>query len=186
MAQSGYTVFAIDMYGKGIRPQTNKEAGELSGSFKSNRPLMRSRAQAGLNFMTTLPRVDSKHIVAAGFCFGGGTALELARSGASLTGVVSFHGNLDTPTPEDAKNIKGKVLILHGADDPFVTSKQVVAFQDEMRAAKLDWQLIYFGNAVHAFSDPNAGNHPESGAAYNELAAKRAMNNFQLFLSDLK
>jgi dienelactone hydrolase len=116
-----------------------------------------------------------------GYCFGGTTVLELARSGADVAGVVSFHGGLDSPTPADATNIKAKVLALHGADDPFVKPEDVAAFEAEMRAAKVDWQLVSYGNAVHSFTRPDAGSDNSKGAAYNEAADKRsweAMKNF--------
>jgi dienelactone hydrolase len=112
--------------------------------------------------------------VAIGYCFGGGTALELARSGAELSGVVSFHGNLDTPIPGDAKDIKAKVLVLHGADDPLVTPELVHAFQGEMRTAAADWQMVIYGGAVHSFTNPGSGSDPSRGLAYNEKADRRS------------
>jgi dienelactone hydrolase len=116
-----------------------------------------------------------------GYCFGGGTSLELARSGAPVKGVVSFHGSLSTPTPEDAKNIKGKVLILHGADDPYVKQADVAAFMDEMRKGGVNWELVQYSGAVHAFTIKGAGADNSKGAAYNEQADRRsweAMKNF--------
>lgn len=180
----GYTAVALDVYGKGIRPQTTDDAAKLSGALKANRGLLRDHATVGLNFAKTLAHVDSANIVAAGFCFGGGTALELARSGAPLKGVVSFHGNLDTPNLADAKNIKGKVLVFAGADDPYVPTAQVAAFQSEMKAANVDWQFVVFSKTVHSFTDPLAGNDAKSGAAYNPVSAKRAFNQFRLFLEE--
>ena len=115
------------------------------------------------------PQTDPKHVAAMGYCFGGTTVLELARSGAPVAGTISFHGGLDTPTPQDAKNIKGKVLALTGADDPHVPGDQVLAFEKEMRDAKVDWQLIAYGGAVHAFAVPSAGNDNSKGAAYNAM-----------------
>ena len=114
-------------------------------------------------------------------CFGGTTVLELARDGADIAGVVSFHGGLQTPTPGDAKNIRGKVLVLHGADDPLVPPTEVLLFEEEMRKARVDWQMIVYGNAVHSFTNPAAGDDPIREAAYNEQADKRsweAMKNF--------
>ena len=116
-----------------------------------------------------------------GYCFGGGTSLELARSGAPVKGVVSFHGSLSTPPPEDAKNIKGKVLILHGADDPYVKQADVAAFMDEMRKGGVNWELVQYSGAVHAFTIKGAGADNSKGAAYNEQADRRsweAMKNF--------
>ena len=110
-----------------------------------------------LDTLKAQPNVDNKRLAAIGYCFGGTTVLELARSGATLAGVVSFHRGLDTPNPMDARNIKAKVLVLHGADDPFVPSKQVQALEKEMRQANVDWQLIVYGGAVHGFTNPANG-----------------------------
>jgi dienelactone hydrolase len=120
-----------------------------------------------------------------GYCFGGGVVLELARSGADIQGVVSFHGNLDTPYPESTKSIKPKVLILHGADDPHVPQEQVSAFQNEMRSARTDWQLNIYGNAVHAFTNPEAGSDPSKGAAYNKDADSRSWEAMKSFCREI-
>jgi dienelactone hydrolase len=120
-----------------------------------------------------------------GYCFGGTSVLELARSGAEIAGVVSFHGGLDSPRPEDGKNIKCKVLVLHGADDPFTSAKDLAAFEDEMRQAKVDWQLIQYGGAVHSFTDKDAGNNNLGGAAYNEKADQRSWDHMKLFFAEL-
>jgi dienelactone hydrolase len=180
LAKMGYVAFAVDIYGKGIRPMP-PAAGAEAGKYKNDRPLLRQRVQAGLDALLAQKGVDPKKIGAIGYCFGGTTALELARSGADVGGVVSFHGGLGTPTPDDAKNIKCKVLALHGADDPFVPPAEVAAFEKEMRDAKADWQLVAYGNAVHSFTDKGAGDDNSKGAAYNEKADRRsweAMNDF--------
>ncbi|PIV21263.1 MAG: dienelactone hydrolase [Deltaproteobacteria bacterium CG03_land_8_20_14_0_80_45_14] len=174
LAKLGYIAFAIDIYGKGVRAKDPAEAGTLSGIYRGNRPLMRSRANAGLEVLRNHPLADVNRIAAIGYCFGGTVVLEMARSGAELAGVVSFHGGLSTPNPSDAKNIKGKVLVLHGADDPAVPPDQVIAFQDELRKAGVDWQMVSYGGAVHSFTNPDAGNDPSKGAAYNEKADKRS------------
>ena len=174
LAKLGYIAFAIDIYGKGVRAKDPAEAGTLSGIYTGNRPLMRSRANAGLEVLRNHPLADVNRIAAIGYCFGGTVVLEMARSGAELAGVVSFHGGLSTPNPSDAKNIKGKVLVLHGADDPAVPPDQVIAFQDELRKAGVDWQMVSYGGAVHSFTNPDAGNDPSKGAAYNEKADKRS------------
>ena len=120
-----------------------------------------------------------------GYCFGGTTSLELARNGADLLACVSFHGGLDTPTPEDAKNIKAHVLVMTGADDPSVPPAQIQAFEDEMRGGKVDWVLIAYSNAVHAFTNPAAGNDNSKGVAYNEKADKRSWEAMKSFYQEL-
>ena len=153
LAALGYTVFAADIYGKGIRPDNPKDAGALAGKYKNDRSLLRARVLAGLDVLKKQPLADAKRTAAIGYCFGGTTVLELARSGAEISVVVSFHGGLSTPTPGDASRIKGRVLALHGADDPFVPAKEVAEFGEEMRKARADWQLVSYGNAVHSFTD---------------------------------
>jgi dienelactone hydrolase len=172
----GYVAFVADIYGKGVRPKDAQEASQLAGKFRADRALLRARAIAAVLELKKHKGVDVNRIGAMGYCFGGGTVLELARSGEPLAGVVSFHGNLDTPNPDDAQKIKGKVLVLHGADDPFVQAKDVQAFQDEMRKAKVDWQFVAYGGAVHAFTQKGAGNDPSKGAAYNERADARSFD----------
>jgi dienelactone hydrolase len=185
LARLGYVALAVDIYGKGVRPADTKEAGALAGKFKGDRPLLRERVLAGLEALKKNEHVDPKRIAAIGYCFGGTTVLELARSGADITGVVSFHGGLDTPTPGDAKNIKCKVLALHGADDPYVPAKEVAAFEDEMTRAGVDWQLIKYSGAVHSFTNPGAGTDNSKGAAYNERADKRSWEAMKQFFAEI-
>ena len=185
LAELGYVAFGADIYGKGIRPSTPEEASKQATIYRSDRALMRARAQAGLDQLLSYDRVDKAHVAAMGYCFGGGVALELARSGANVAGVVSFHGNLDTPNPDDAKNIKGSVLVQHGADDPYVPAEQVTAFENEMRNAKVDWELIKYGNAVHSFTDPDAGDDNSRGAAYNEKADHRSWAAMRSFFKEI-
>lgn len=184
LARLGYIAFAADIYGKGIRPKNQKESAAQSTIYRQNRPLLRDRANAGLEVLRNFPLTDTKHIAAIGYCFGGGTVLELARSGANIAGVVSFHGNLDTPNPNDAKNIKAKVLVLHGADDPFVPEAQVKAFETEMREANTDWQLISYGGTFHAFTNPEYKNDPK-GALYNPAADKRSWQAMRQFFQEI-
>ncbi len=185
LAKLGYVAFAVDMYGKGIRPTNPKDAGVQATIYRSNRQLMRDRVKAGLAILQKNPLTDRTRIAAIGYCFGGGTVLELARSGAPIAGVVSFHGNLDTPNLSDAKNIKSKVLVLHGGSDPYVPPAQVDAFKQEMTDAAVDWQLVAYGGAVHSFTNPGAGNDPSKGAAYNEKADKRSFAAMQQFFAEI-
>jgi dienelactone hydrolase len=174
LASEGYVAFAMDMYGKGIRPTTPEESGQQAGIYRSNRQLMRQRALVSLDQLKAHRLTDAERVAAIGYCFGGGAALELSRGGADVQGIVSFHGNLDTPDPNDAKNIKAKILVLHGADDPFVPKESIDAFHQEMRNAGVDWQMVYYSNAVHAFTNPASGNDNSRGAAYNKVADKRS------------
>jgi dienelactone hydrolase len=184
LARLGYVAFALDMYGKGVRAKDAKEAAALAGIYKGDRTLMRARAVAGLDVLRRRPETDPTRLAAIGYCFGGTTVLELARSGADLVSVVSFHGGLDTPTPEDARNIKGKVLALHGGDDPFVPANQVEAFQEEMRKGGVDWQFVSYGGAVHSFTNPESGSDNSKGLAYNERADRRSWKAMKTFFAE--
>ncbi len=184
LAALGYTVFAVDVYGKGIRPADAAAAGAEAGKYKGNRALLRQRMQRGLGELLKQATVDPSRVGAIGYCFGGMAAIELARSGAELGGVVSFHGALDSPRPEDGKNIRAKVLALHGADDPFVKAGDVAAFCGEMRQAGVDWQLVSYGGAVHSFTEKAAGNDNSKGAAYNEKADRRSWEAMKTFLAE--
>ncbi|MBE9124590.1 dienelactone hydrolase family protein [Coleofasciculus sp. LEGE 07081] len=185
LAELGYVAFAADIYGKGIRPQTNEQAAAQAKIYRSNRKLLRDRANAGLQVLQQYSLTNPNQVAAIGYCFGGGTVLELARSGAPVAGVVSFHGNLDTPNPADAQNIQGRVLVLHGAADPYVPEEQVAGLKEEMNSANVDWQLVMYGNAVHSFTEPKAGNDPSTGAAYNADADKRSWAAMKRFFAEI-
>lgn len=185
LADLGYVAFALDIYGKGKRPSNTQEAGKMAGSFKQDRALYRHRLSLGLEQLRKQTGVDSDRIAAIGYCFGGTGVLELARSGADIDGVVSFHGGLDSPTPEDGKQIKAKLLICHGADDPFVPADQIDAMKAELNEAKVDWQMIYYADAVHSFTQPMAGDDKSRGAAYNERADRRSWQAMRSFFDEL-
>ncbi len=184
LAKMGYVAFAVDMYGKGIRPSKPEDAGKQATKYKSDRKLMRRRVNAGLTWLVKQKQVDAGKVAAIGYCFGGTTVVELARSGAPVVAVVSFHGGLDSPAPADGKNIKGRVLALHGADDPFVKAEDLAAFESEMRDAGVDWQLVKYGGAVHSFTSPGAGDDNSKGAAYNEKADRRSWEAMTRFLTE--
>jgi dienelactone hydrolase len=185
LAKLGYIAFAVDMYGNGVATTDPKEAAALAGKLKNDRALMRERVKAGLDVLLKQTETDPKRVAAIGYCFGGTTVLELARSGADIAGVVSFHGGLDTPNPGDAKNIKCRVLVLHGADDPFEPTAQVLDFQKEMKDAKVNWQMNFYGGAVHGFTNPNNGSDPSKGVAYNKQADQRSWNEMKLFFAEI-
>lgn len=184
LAELGYNVFAADIYGKGVRPQP-PEAGKEAGKYKADRKLYRERLLAALDVLHKDAQTDPARLAAIGYCFGGTGVIELARSGALVKGVVSFHGGLDSPTPADGKNIKGKVLALHGADDPFVPAKDLAAFEQEMKDAKVDYKLVQYPGAVHAFTQKGAGNDNSKGAAYNEAADKASWEEMKAFFDRL-
>jgi len=184
LAKLGYNVFAADVYGKGVRPQP-PAAGQEAGKYKTDRKLYRERMLAALEVLTRDSSTDPAKIAAIGYCFGGTGVIELARSGALLKGVVSFHGGLDSPSPADGKNIKGKVVALHGADDPFVPAAGVAAFEKEMKDANVDYKLVSYPGAVHAFTQKAAGNDNSKGAAYNEAADKASWEEMKSFFDRL-
>lgn len=185
LAELGLVAFALDIYGQGVRPTNPREAGQLAGQYKSDRDRFRHRLNLGLEQLRSRDNVDADRIAAIGYCFGGTGVLELARSGAAVAGVVSFHGGLDSPRPADAKNIAAKVLVLHGADDPFVPKSDIDAFIAELNSAKVDWQMDAYSGAVHAFTQPMAGNDNSKGAAYNERADRRSWQAMQLFFQEI-
>lgn len=185
VAEQGYVVLLADLYGQTTRPGNNDEAGAAMMPLKNDRALLRTRMQAALDQLLSQAGVslDANKIATFGFCFGGCCALELARTGADLKAAISFHGTLDTPNPEDAKQIKGSVLVLHGASDPLVPKEQLPAFEDEMNAAGVDWQLHSYGGAFHSFTDPHA-NVPGM-MMYDAKVAKRAFKSMHDLLNEV-
>jgi len=171
LAMQGLVVLVADLYGDGTRARDMAHAMELMMSLRSDVVRWRGRAQAALDALSREENVDHGRLAAIGYCFGGSTALELARSGAALAGVVSFHGGLSSPRPDDARNIRGKVLVCHGALDPLVPPPQVAAFEAQMSKTDVDWQLCVYGGALHAFTNPAAN---VEGMAYHAAADRRS------------
>ena len=184
LATLGYVAFALDMYGKGIWTDQASKAQELSGHLRG-KPIMRQRAAAGLEILRKNERVDPTKIAAIGYCFGGTTVLELAYSGADIGGVVSFHGGLTAPKAEDMSRIKAKILVLHGANDAFVPPDKIAAFQEGVGKAGADWQMIYYGGAVHSFTNPAADKKNINGLAYSPSADERSWKHMQLFFNEI-
>jgi dienelactone hydrolase len=184
IAAIGYVGFAVDMYGKGVSGSSAEENAKLMQPFMNNREMLQKRMQAALYAVKLMPWVDDSKIAAIGFCFGGLCSLDLARTGADLKGVVSFHGLLGAPGNTGGNAIKAKVLALHGHDDPMVPVEQVVAFEQEMTEAGADWQLHTFGNTLHAFTNPVA-NNPDFGAAYQPDADRRSWLAMENFLTEI-
>jgi dienelactone hydrolase len=184
LAELGYVALAVDVYGNGQTTEDAGQAAQLANGFKSNRALLRQRGIDAMSTLRRLNEVDPKRTAAIGYCFGGTAALELARSGADVRAVVSFHGDLSTPTAADARNIRASILVLHGALDPYVPAKAVEAFEAEMASARVDYLLISYANAVHSFTNPAAGADASKGAAYNRLADERSWGHMRLFLEE--
>ncbi|MBO9663777.1 dienelactone hydrolase family protein [Dokdonella sp.] len=186
IAGKDYVILVADVYGADQRPKNADEAGAATKALYQNRDELRARigaALAQLKAQAGKAPLDGRHYGAIGFCFGGATTLELARSGADVAGVVSFHGNLETDDPARAKNIKAKVLVLHGADDKYESPEQIAAFQQEMRDGKVDWQFLSYGGAVHCFAIPTADGS-NRGCKYDERTARRAFAQMHAFFDE--
>lgn len=184
MAELGYIGFAMDLYGEGRVGKTNDEKSALMQPFTNDRARLKHRLLAAYQAARELGQGNPEAIGAIGFCFGGLSVLDLARTGAPLKGVVSFHGLLNAPTGAPTQPIKASVLVLHGYNDPMAPPQQVMAFADEMTAAGADWQLTMYGNTVHAFMNPEA--HDEKlGLVYNPTVACRAFGAMTQFFKAL-
>jgi dienelactone hydrolase len=184
LAALGYVGFAVDMYGKGVLGTDAEECAALMQPFMADRLLLRKRMQAALSAVKLMPWVDDSQIAAIGFCFGGLCSLDLARTGANLKAVVSFHGLLGAPDNVESVPIAAKILALHGHDDPMVSVEQVLAFEQEMTNAGADWQFHTFGHTQHAFTNPLA-NNPAFGTVYQPDADKRSWKLMKNFLSEI-
>jgi len=182
-------IFVADVYGVDVRPENSREASAAAGQLRSGkREALRNRAAHGLSIFKKTARdrklpVDPGDIVGIGFCFGGGAVLEMARSGLDIKGVVSFHGNLDTGQPAQSGDIHSRILVLHGADDPFVPLEDVNAFKKEMAEAGPDWQMVTYGNTVHSFTNPHADSE---GARYHPQSSRRAFTAMRYFIEELE
>lgn len=184
LAKLGYLTFVADIYGVDKRPTNKSEAGKLAGYYKSNIKEYQKRIQLALNELIKQGANPDK-IAVIGYCFGGTGAIEAARTNMNVRGVVSFHGGLGRDASRTIEPIKTKVLVLHGADDFYVPETEIKAFQDEMRTAKADWQMVYYANSVHAFTHKDAGNDNSKGAAYNEKAAMRSWEAMKVFFEEI-
>lgn len=184
LSKLGYYTFVADIYGEGNYPKDFKEAGERAGFYKKNIEKYQTRIRLALDQLIQ-SGANPEKIVVIGYCFGGTGAIEAARSHMPVKGIISFHGGLGKDNTRTITDLTAKLLICHGADDPYESAEEVQAFQNEMRNAKADWQMIYYANAVHSFTDPDAGNDNSKGAAYNEKAAKRSWEHLLLFLKEV-
>lgn len=186
LAQLGYVAMAVDIYGDGKVTADPKQAGKWADALEAgDRAELRTRIAAALFRLKSDPRVDSTKTAAIGYCFGGSTVLELARSGAEVNGVVSFHGHYDTAAPAKPGEVKARILAFHGADDPFTSQAQLQAFEDEMRRARADWQLNIYGGAKHSFTNPDAGKYHVAALAYNAEADRRSWQAMKDFFREI-
>jgi dienelactone hydrolase len=178
LARLGYVGIAIDIYGMGVRP-TGDAAAEEAGRYYQDPDLLRSRVGAGFRMATADPRVDSDRVAVIGYCFGGSATLEFARSGAPARGFASFHGALSTHEPADVDAIAAPLLVLTGGSDPVVPDDAVVAFENELRRRDdLDWQVVTYAGAPHAFTLPGIAN-------YRPTADRRSWNALEAFLTEV-
>ena len=186
LAKAGYVALAADMYGDRRLASDLPQAMELIGELRTDPNKLRQRAKSALAALKAQPNVDGSRLAAIGFCFGGTTVLELARCGADVKGVVSFHGGLQTGAPAVPGAVTPKVLVCTGADDPMIPPAQVTEFEDEMRNAGADWQVIAYGNTVHSFTNPDAGKTVKlDGVAYNAQTDKRSWAAMRSFFDEI-
>jgi dienelactone hydrolase len=184
LAELGYTALALDMYGNGKTADHPDDAGKFSGELRKNMPVAKARFLAALKLLQSQPNVEADKIAAIGYCFGGGVVLEMARRGVDLKGVVSFHGSLGTAQPAQAGEVKAKVLVLNGADDPFTKPEQITAFKQEMHDAGADLRFINYPGAKHSFTNPQAdifGQRFKLPLQYNEQADRQSWAEMQRF-----
>lgn len=184
LSEMGYYTFIADIYGEGNYPKDGNEAGKQAGYYKKNIADYQRRISLALAQLIKAG-ANPDNIVVIGYCFGGTGALEAARAGLKVKGVVSFHGGLAKDPARPNNPITASVLVLHGADDPYVPKDEIAAFQQEMRESKADWEMIYYANAVHSFTNPDSGTDNSKGAAYNEKAATRSWKQLKLFLNEV-
>ena len=185
LASWGYIGCALDMYGKGILGKSKEEENaRLKHPFLENRKLLQQRILKGFEMAKQLPRVEIQDIAVLGFGFGGICALDLARTGANLRGAIIVYGHFGSPPHLSNQEIRAKILILHGYDDPVTPQNELLAFEQELNAAKIDWQAHVYGGTMHAFATPGA-NDPASGILYQPTAERRAWQAIRLFLNEI-
>jgi len=186
LAEMGYTALAVDMYGDGKQAMHPDEAGKFSSELMKNFDITKARFMAALDFLKQQPTVDPNRIAAIGYCFGGGIVLNMARQGVDLKGIASFHGSLTAVKPAQPGAVKAKILVLHGADDKFITPEQIEAFKQEMKAAGADFQFISYPGVIHSFTNPDADTYAKKfnlPIAYNADADRKSWEELQKFFN---
>ena len=184
LAELGYTAFVLDTYGIGVRGTCLEENQALIAPFMADRQSLRDRLLAAVDVAKSQPEADANKVAAIGFCFGGLCVLDMARSGADIAGVVSFHGLFVPADIANSKPISAKILCLHGYDDPMATPEQMTALATELSQAGADWQIHAYGNTLHAFTNPNA-NDPDFGTVYSAQAEARSLRAMENFLAEI-
>ncbi len=184
LAELGYAALCIDLYGKGVRGSNPEENSKLMQPFLDDRTMLQSRLTLAVDVASQQEVVDASRMAAIGYCFGGLCVLDMARVGAAVLGVVSFHGIFHPPGNTEGNDITAKVLALHGWDDPLATPEQAVALAAELTAAGADWQIHGYGHTVHAFTNPAAQN-PSLGTVYSESAERRSWRALVNFLEEI-
>ena len=184
LAKLGYVALAADMFGDRMQADLTKGIALIT-ELKSQPKVLRARAGAAMTVLAGLPQVDATRLGGVGFCFGGTVVLEMARGGADLKGVVSFHGSLETPMPAAEGDVKASILVCTGADDPMIPATQVVAFEDEMRGAAADWQVVQYSKTVHSFTNPEADGSMTPAIQYNKLSDQRSWTAMSSFFTEV-
>jgi len=185
LVELGYVAFGGDPYGDGVEAADLPGAMKLAGPLTQDPAKFRARGRAALDKLASFAQVDSTRLASIGFCMGGTFGLELARDGAPLRGVATFHAGLQTQRPAVEGQVKAKLLVLTGADDPFVPADQVIKFQEEMTKAKADWHLISYGGTVHSFTNVDAARIGNPGLAYNKLTDERSWKAMASFFEEI-
>jgi len=188
LAELGYVALAIDMYGDGKQADNPDDAGKFATEVMQNMETAKAKFDAGVNFLKAQPQTDSNRIAAIGYCFGGGVVLHMALAGDDLNGVVSFHGGLPADTVNNPKQVKAKLLVCNGADDPFVPKEQVDKFEKAMDDADVDYKLVNYLGAVHAFTNPavdSVGKKFNIPIAYNKPADEKSWGEMKEFLTEI-
>ncbi|MCK4950468.1 MAG: dienelactone hydrolase family protein [Gammaproteobacteria bacterium] len=188
LAGLGYTALAVDMYGDGKQASHPDDAGKFAGEAKKNMNTARTRFLSAMNLLTNQSTVNPDKVAAIGYCFGGGIVLEMARMGVDLDGVVSFHGSLTTRTPAEKGKIKSRILVMNGADDPFVTKEQIDTFKKEMHKAGADFKFINYPGAKHSFTNPDADTYGKKfnlPLQYNAEVDRKSWSRMQEFFKEI-
>lgn len=185
LAELGFVALAADMFGEGKQATETAEGLQWTRALRANVDAIRERIRAAFDTLAARAEVDPARIACIGYCFGGTTSLELARSSAPVAGIVSFHGGLETTKPAEPGAVKAKILVCTGADDPFIPPPQVEAFTQEMTRAGADFQVIIYGGAAHSFTNPAADARGVKGLGYNKSADERSWNAMLAFFKEI-